>query len=104
MLRARYGTSLASVHLQVVRTCSLVLTVPKSGKAIMKTILAINTRSRDVLLPQATATVACTVFVSCEWVKLHDGMLVHTRRHYTIPAEALRFFDADVRSEQWLAA
>ena len=70
----------------------------------MKTTLALNTRSRDVVLPQATVTVACTDFVSCEAVNLDNGLLTHTRRHYAIPAGALKFFDAEVCNEEWLAA
>ena len=67
----------------------------------MMTRLAINTCSRGVLLPRETATVACTVFVSCEQVRLEDGVLTHTGHHYVVPTQALEFFKTDVRGEQW---
>jgi hypothetical protein len=67
----------------------------------MMTRFAINTCSRDVLLPRETATVACTVFVSCEQVRVEDGVLTHTGQHFVVPAEALEFFNTNVRDERW---
>jgi len=67
----------------------------------MKTRLAIHTCSHDVLLPRASATVACIDFVSCERVRFDNGVLRHTQENYTIPALGLDFFDAEVRGEEW---
>jgi hypothetical protein len=67
----------------------------------MMTRFAINICSGDVLLPRETATVACTVFVSCELVNLQDGVLTHTGIHYAVPTQALEFFSTNVQDEQW---
>jgi hypothetical protein len=70
----------------------------------MKTKLAVSRHTSDVWLPAGTATVACKVFVSCERVELRDGVLIHSGRHFAVPAEALRFFRANVLHEAWEAA
>jgi hypothetical protein len=62
---------------------------------------AINTCSRDVLLPRGITTVACIVFVSCEQVHLEDGVLTHTGHHYAVPNQALEFFNTNVCGERW---
>jgi hypothetical protein len=67
----------------------------------MRTTLAINTCSRDLVLPRATSTVACIALVSCERVRIKNGVLHHSKDNRAIPASALRFFDADVRGEIW---